>query len=322
MKVDPATAPRDAADNGGVIVYLSTAGGITQFGAYFDTLMPGAVSSQRHWHTAEDEFLYVLDGHATLIDDDGAHDLGPSDAACWPHGCPNAHHLANRGDGPCTYLIVGTRVAHDICHYPDEAERQVNGDTGWHIEDASGAVLEGGDLPPELMNLPPVWGTPFDPANPGQRVLRGADAPWVDAPDTPHKVLGTGLGPYRYQLLSEPGGITQFGAFLETLPPGSASGHRHWHAAEDEMIYLLSGTLVLIEDHETPLHPGDVACWPAGQAIGHQLINRSDAPATYLVIGTRHETDTIHYTDHDLVTHKNGPARRYLHRDGTEWRKE
>jgi uncharacterized cupin superfamily protein len=85
------------------------------------------------------------------------------------------------------------------------------------------------------------------------------------------------------------------------------------------MIFLLSGHVVLVEDTETQLHPGDTACWPAGQPTGHQLQNRSDAPAIYLTIGTRHVRDVIHYSDHDLITHKDGKARRYLHRDGTPY---
>ncbi|GHC13438.1 hypothetical protein GCM10007291_08770 [Gemmobacter nanjingensis] len=149
--------------------------------------------------------------------------------------------------------------------------------------------------------------------------------PKVDLPafvtedDTVHPVLGGGIGPYRYQLLSDPGGLTQFGAFIEELPPGSTSGRRHWHEAEDEMILMLAGEVVLVEDSETLLRAGDAACWPAGQPVGHRLDNRSDAPARYLVIGTRKEADVIHYTDHDLITHKQGSARRYLHRDGAPW---
>ncbi|GGO28323.1 cupin [Gemmobacter aquaticus] len=143
--------------------------------------------------------------------------------------------------------------------------------------------------------------------------------PFETETDTVHPVLGGGLGPYRYQLLSDPGGLTQFGAFIEELPPGSTSGRRHWHETEDEMVLILSGEVVLVEDEEAILRAGDAACWPAGLAIGHRLDNRSDAPARYLVIGTRHARDVIHYTDHDLVTHKDGPSRRYLHRDGTPW---
>ena len=140
---------------------------------------------------------------------------------------------------------------------------------------------------------------------------------WHDETGYVHPVTGPHPGPYRYQLLSDPGGLTQFGAFVEELPPGSSSGHRHWHAAEDEMIFMLAGEVVLVEDTETTLGPGDTACWQAGSPVGHRLDNRSAEPARYLVIGTRALRDTIHYTDHDLITHKDGPNRRYLRRDGT-----
>jgi uncharacterized cupin superfamily protein len=137
------------------------------------------------------------------------------------------------------------------------------------------------------------------------------------AEDAPHPILGAGLGPYSYQLISDPGGLTQYGAFIETLPPGSKSGFRHWHETEDEMIYMLSGEVVLVEDTETVLRAGEAAAWPAGQRVGHSLENRSQADARYLVIGTRNQRDTCHYPDHDLITHKDGTARRYTHLDGT-----
>jgi uncharacterized cupin superfamily protein len=140
--------------------------------------------------------------------------------------------------------------------------------------------------------------------------------PWVEETAYTHPVIADHPGPYRYQLLSDPGGLTQFGAFLEELPPGSSSGHRHWHATKDEMILVLTGQVVLVEDAETVLHPGDAAAWPAGATVGHRLDNRSDAPARYLVIGTRNPRDTIHYSDHDLVTQKDGPRRTYRRRDG------
>lgn len=143
------------------------------------------------------------------------------------------------------------------------------------------------------------------------------DAPPMElASGYAHPVLGGGLGDYRYRLLGDPAGLTQFGVHLEELPPGAKSSFRHWHADEDEFVYLLSGDLVLIEDHETPMAPGDCAAWPAGLAIGHCLENRGMVPALYLVIGTRRTTDTITYPDHDLITHKDGPARRYTHADG------
>lgn len=140
--------------------------------------------------------------------------------------------------------------------------------------------------------------------------------PLQDAKGYTHPVLGGGLGDYSYQLLSDPGGLTQFGAFVEVLPPGAQSSFRHWHETEDEMVVMLAGAVVLVEDIETVLRPGDVACWPAGLAVGHCLHNRSDAEARYLVIGTRRNCDIIHYPDHDFVTHKDGPDRAYFHADG------
>ncbi|HEX9858284.1 MAG TPA: cupin domain-containing protein, partial [Paracoccaceae bacterium] len=132
-----------------------------------------------------------------------------------------------------------------------------------------------------------------------------------------HPVLGGGLGPYSHAVLGDAGGLTQFGAHIEVLPPGSRSSFRHWHETEDEMVYMLAGEVVLIEDGETTLRAGDVACWPAGSPIGHCLENRSAAEARYLTIGTRNPDDVIHYPDHDLITHKQGSARRYTRADGT-----
>ncbi len=142
---------------------------------------------------------------------------------------------------------------------------------------------------------------------------------FVTETDTIHPVLGGGLGPYRHQLLSDPGGLTQFGAFIEELSPGATSGRRHWHEAEDEMVYVLSGEVVLVEDTETTLRAGEAAAWPAGHPVGHRLDNRSHGPARYLVIGTRLPRDRIHYSDHDLITEKDGAGRRYFHRDGTPY---
>lgn len=319
VKLDPAQIPREDSDNGGVLLLVSNAGGLTQFGAYVDTLAPGAYSSTRHWHSAEDELVYVLSGTATVNDDDGAHVLYPGDAACWRHGDPNAHHLFNHSPAPCSYLIIGSRAACDICTYPDTGEQQINGTTDWKITREDGSIRRQGQLPAALLNLSPSWGTPFDPAQSYPRILPDAVRPWVDAADIAHKILGPGLGAYRYQLISDLGGLSQFGAFIEELPPGAFSGHRHWHEAEDEMVYMLSGEAVLIEDSETSLRAGDTACWPAGVAIGHRLANRGTIPARYLVIGTRQQRDTVHYTDHDLITHKDGSDRRYLRRDGTAY---
>ena len=83
-------------------------------------------------------------------------------------------------------------------------------------------------------------------------------------------------------------GLDQFGVNLSTLTPGAASSQRHWHANEDEFVYMLAGELVLCEDGgETVLRAGDAAGWKAGVANGHCLVNRGTIDAVYLEIGSR-----------------------------------
>ena len=112
------------------------------------------------------------------------------------------------------------------------------------------------------------------------------------------------LGPYRAELFSDSVGLTQFGAFVEELPPGSRSSFAHWHAREDEIVLILSGRVTLSENGvDTELHAGDAACWRAGNAVAHSLHNHSDAPARYVVIGTRAPNDRVTYPGHDRVLH-------------------
>jgi uncharacterized cupin superfamily protein len=89
------------------------------FGVNLSRLDPGAVSSLRHWHTGEDEFLLVLEGTPTLVTDDGERVLGPGLAAGFPAHTENGHRLENRSDGPVIYVEVGTRSSRDVVTYPD-----------------------------------------------------------------------------------------------------------------------------------------------------------------------------------------------------------
>lgn len=312
MIVDAVTAP--VSGEGGVrTLHLSVAGGITGFGAYVDRLEPGAWSSQRHWHTAEDEFVLVLDGVVTLRDNHGMCDLVPGDAACWPHGVANAHHLTNRGKSSCSYLIIGSRVAGDVCHYPDSGRRQVNAATTWQMQEADGTIVKGGALPAELLGLPPVWGT-LRTMGEFPSVIRAGMAPMEFG--TPDQVAR--LGAFTAHLMSDAGGLTQFGAFVEMLMPGSRSSDRHWHETEDEFLYVLDGHPTVIEnDGPHLLAPGDAAAWPAGVANAHQVANMSDAPCRYLVVGARLPSDRVHYAEVDrLYTRRDGKVTR-TRRDGS-----
>jgi len=126
------------------LLRYSEVGRLTHFGAYVETLQPGSRSSDRHWHEDEDEFLYVLSGEATVIEDDGAHLLLSGDAACWPAGAANAHQVQNRSKAPCSYLIVGTRAPRDVVHYPDSERILYNEGDRWRLLRTDGTLLKSG----------------------------------------------------------------------------------------------------------------------------------------------------------------------------------
>ena len=98
---------------------LGNAGGLTDFGVNLTRLPPGAWSSQRHWHTREDEFLYVISGELVLVTDDGEQTLVANDCAAFPKDQSDGHHLINRGSQTAVYLEIGSRHDDDRCHYPD-----------------------------------------------------------------------------------------------------------------------------------------------------------------------------------------------------------
>lgn len=102
--------------------------------------------------------------------------------------------------------------------------------------------------------------------------------------------------------ISETGGLTQFGAFIEVLQPGSRSSIKHWHSAEDEMVYVLAGEITVVEGaSETPVRAGGAITFRAGVQVGHYLENRSSSQTRCLVVGTRAPVDRITYPEHDRV---------------------
>ena len=110
-------------------------------------------------------------------------------------------------------------------------------------------------------------------------------------------------------------GLTALGANRVTLDPGAWSSQRHWHDSEDELVVMLSGEAVLVEDDgETLLTEGDIAAWPMGGSNGHHLINRSDRPCTFIAFSAG-ERSGGGYSDIDLLFTETG----YTHKDGTPY---
>lgn len=128
-KLDPATIPETNATGYPKVYADAVAGrfvrriglmlGFSGMGVNIVRLEPGAWSSQRHWHSLEDEFVLMLDGEAVLIEEGAQTVLRAGDMAAFVHGAENAHHLVNRSDSDCLFLVVGADRADDACHYPD-----------------------------------------------------------------------------------------------------------------------------------------------------------------------------------------------------------
>ena len=122
------------------------------------------------------------------------------------------------------------------------------------------------------------------------------------------------------RVLGDVFGLTQFGVNLTTLAPGSASALRHWHAREDEFVFVVSGEITLIDDFgEHVLTPGMCAGFKAGVANGHCLVNKSAAPASYVEIGTRASEESAEYPDLDLKGEKRAGKWSYMKKDGTPY---
>ena len=151
--------------------------------------------------------------------------------------------------------------------------------------------------------------------------------PKLDLSQAPVKTGSVYPEPYAQQMegrsslrLGTLAGLTQFGVNIVTLQPGAAASLRHWHLKEDEFAMVLTGELILVEDEgEIAMHPGDCAAWKAGVANGHRFVNRSAAPASFLVVGTKSEDDVASYSDVDMILRTEGGKARFTYRDGSDW---
>jgi len=120
-----------------------------------------------------------------------------------------------------------------------------------------------------------------------------------------------------YRRLAPAAGLEDFGASHVVLAPGGISSQRHWHEGEDELVVMIEGEAVLIEDEgETVMCAGDIAAFPKGVPNGHHLVNRSARPCVFVAIGKAAASD-CHYPDIDL--HLDGASGAFVRKDGTPY---
>lgn len=118
--------------------------------------------------------------------------------------------------------------------------------------------------------------------------------------------------------LGDAGGLTQFGANLVMLEPGAKSSLRHYHMEQDEFVMVTQGICTLVDDNgEHEMQVGDCAAFPAGDENGHHFINKTQAPAAFLVVGTRTETETAFYSDINMMVKMGPDGAAFTRKDGS-----
>ena len=137
-------APFAARMDGRVKRVLGDLFGLTNFGVNLTTLRPGAQSALRHGHARQDEFVYVLAGHPTLLTDQGETPLAPGQCAGFRAGSGDAHALVNCTEADVVYLEVGDRTEGDRVHYPDDDLEARRVDGRWRFFHKDGTPYEGG----------------------------------------------------------------------------------------------------------------------------------------------------------------------------------
>ena len=152
--------------------------------------------------------------------------------------------------------------------------------------------------------------------------------PAFDPKDLPEQSTTGYPEPYKARVagrykrrLGDAAGLANFGVNLTRLDSGAESSMRHWHAKQDEFIYVLEGEVTLVTDSgRQKLMPGMAARFPAGKADGHQLVNETRKPALYLEIGDRTPGDGATYTDADMAARLVDGKWVFTHKDGSPYK--
>jgi len=155
-----------------------------------------------------------------------------------------------------------------------------------------------------------------------------ANAPALDPVQVPEQSTTGYPEPYKARVagrhkrrLGDAAGLKNFGVNLTRLDPGAESSMRHWHAKQDEFVYILEGEATLVSDAgRQKLKAGMAAGFPAGKADGHQLVNETKRPVVYLEIGDRAPGDGATYSEADLAAKLVDGKWVFTHKDGTPYK--
>jgi uncharacterized cupin superfamily protein len=245
-----------------------------------------------HYHLANEELLLVIRGTPTLRTPAGSRELREGEVAAFPRGPHGAHAIGNRGDEAARVLFFSEMRGPDVVVYPEQgmlgaleemSSPERGGMATWvRIE---GAVEHHDAEDPDPAKAPA--------AEPGAATIVDPDFETVDEPPG-YVARGAQVG--------KQAGSQRLGASLYELPTGNGVCPYHWHAANEELLIVLSGTPTLrIPEGERDLAEGEVVAFPAGERGAHKVTNNAQAPARVLIVSEMNEPEVAVYPDSGKV---------------------
>ena len=271
-------------------------------GVAIEELGPGMQSAPAHYHIFEEEHVYVLEGALSVRIGAESHAMRAGDYVCFPAGQKAGHCLVNDSGAVCGYVIVGERNPNEVAVYTDTNKVLVRALGRRTILDlgARRGYWDGENtgLPPGV--TPPSDGGPAAeaPVKPKPPIASG-NVPWIE--EGPGKGTRFG-GRSKHLTYAAVGENYRVGVLIESPASGRRLWPRHYHLVEEEQVLILEGQATLLlgeERHE--MTAGDYVCFPAGQAIGHSLLNSGTGPCSYLMIGEHKPHDVCVYPDSDKI---------------------
>ncbi len=266
-------------------------------GVAIEELAPGRQSVPTHYHVFEEEHVYILEGRLTLRFGTQRFAMGPGDYACFPAGQKAGHCLVNEAAAVCRYVVLGERDPNEVAVYTDSRKLLVRALGRRAIFDLSATrdYWDGEDLgeapgvPERFDAIAAAIDAPDDPVPP----LSSQSVEWNEEGDG-----GRFGGRSRHLTHAAVGRDYHVGVLIEAPAPGKRLCPTHYHMLEEEHALILEGeaTLILGEERHA-MKAGDYVCFPAGQKVGHSLMNAGPGPLRYLMIGERKPDELCVYPD-------------------------
>jgi uncharacterized cupin superfamily protein len=259
---------------------------------------PGKQSAPAHYHIFEEEHVFILEGSLTARIGAESFPMTAGDYVCFPAGQKAGHCLINTSTAACRYVIVGERNPNEVVVYTDAKKVLVRplGRRAIYDLEARRGYWDGEDT-----GLPEVAFPPSDAAG------EAAEAPVkplrpIATRDVEWNKEGAGgkFGGQSKHLTFAAVGSADYhvGLLIEAPSPGMRLWPRHYHMLEEEHALVLEGEVtLLLGDERHAMKPGDYVCFPAGQEIGHSLLNSGKEPCSYLMIGVRNPSEVCVYPD-------------------------